>query len=89
MLLDDDEDVHSSISPVLHNKYQITRKSISAHNSDRSRSKSPNTRSNCTFPTMHVDDKLQSARMSENSSVTPGKDQGGLSIPNFNNNQSV
>lgn len=38
---------------------------------------------------MHVDDRGQSARLSEDSSATPGKDRGGLSIPNFNNNQSL
>lgn len=38
---------------------------------------------------MNVDDRGQSARLSDDSSATPGKDRGGLSIPNFNNNQSL
>lgn len=94
MLINDDEeeDVDSSISPMIQNTYQISKKSATGASVGRrsisasDRSRSGNNRSNCTFPTMHVDDKVQSARLSEDSAGTPGKGKGGLSIPNFNNN---
>jgi len=96
----DGRDERGSISPVMHNTYQVSRKSVSAVSCDRSQGTPLGHEASVTFPTMTADDhpgvgqcggnvKIQSARISDESPSAASRARRGLSIPSFNNNSST